>query len=333
MAVDVGFGRVKALNENMKEANFPAAIASFQPLQFASGMESGESLAIEYNDRAWWIGEAALRQSTAARMTTDRTRTTGEEGMALLAAGMALLAKQDHELVNLVVGLPVKFFAGMKAEYAKLARDVHKVGILSPSGSMIKARRVVIVEQVKTLPQPFGTLFDVLLDNSGNLQDKALAGGRVGVIDIGFNTLDLCRADELEYNNPQSDSFSGQGLFSAFQELSREIYRELEIELPPERLEPVVRDRKITLAGKEHDVSELIDRAFSAAAEGILSRIRSLWPDRDRLMFNAILITGGGGSLLGKYLTPYLGAPARIVEGAVMANCRGYLKFARRCWK
>lgn len=333
MAVDVGFGRVKALGDNGRTANFPAVVAGFKPLTFASGLETGESLAIEYQGRPWWIGEAALRQSTAVRMTTDRTRTTNEEGMALLAAGLANIADKDHELANLVIGLPVRFYSTMKDEYAKLARDVHKINILSPGGAQVKERRVVIVEGIKVLPQPFGTLFDSILDDSGSLRDKALAGGRVGIIDIGFNTLDLARADALEYNNPQSDSFSGQGLFSAFQELSREIYRALEIELPPEKLEPVVKSREIVLAGKRHDISELTDRAFSAAAEGILSRIRSLWPDRDRLMFDMILITGGGGALLGRYLTPYLGASARIVEGAVMANSRGFLKFGQRCWR
>lgn len=333
MAIDVGFGRVKALGDNGREANFPAVVAGFQPLTFASGLESGESLAIEYQGRSYWIGEAALRQSTAARMTTDRTRTTNEEGMALLAAGMAQIAEKDHELVNLIIGLPVRFFAGMKDEYSKLARDVHKVNILSPGGAQVKARRVIIVDAVKVLPQPFGCLFDSILDNSGNLQDKALAGGRVGVIDIGFNTLDLARADSLEFNNPGSDSFSGQGLFSAFQELSKEIFRELEIEIPPEKLESTVKEKRITIAGKDHDVSGLIDRAFQQAAEGIISRVKSIWPDRERWQFSQVLITGGGGALLGDYLSPYLGVQSRIVNDPVMSNCRGFLKFGKRAFK
>lgn len=333
MAVDVGFGRVKGLGGNGKEVNFPAAVAGFQPLTFASGMESGQSLAIEYQGRSYWVGDAALRQSTSARMTTDRARTVNEEGATLLAAGMALVAEQEHQLVDLVIGLPVRFFAGMKGEYSKLARDVHKVSILSPDGAQIKARRVIIVENVKVLPQPFGCLFDCILDDSGNLKDKALAGGRVGVIDIGYNTLDLARADALEFNNPGSDSFSGQGLFSAFQELSREIYRELEIEIPPEKLEPVVKERKITIAGKDRDVSALIDRAFSATAEGIISRVKTIWPDRERWQFTQVLITGGGGALLGDYIIPYLGVQARIVENPVMANCRGFLKFGRRAFR
>jgi len=333
MAIDVGFGRVKALGDNGKEANFPAVVAEFRPLTFASGLETGESLAIEYKGRSYWVGEAALRQSTAARMTTDRTRTTNEEGMALLAAGMAQIAEKDHELVNLIIGLPVRFFAGMKDEYNKLARDVHKVNILSPGGAQVKARKMVIVDNTKVLPQPFGCLFDCILDDTGRLQDKALAGGRVGVIDVGYNTLDLARADSLEFNNPGSDSFSGQGLFSAFQELSKEIFREMEIEIPPEKLESIVKDQRITIGGKDHDVSGLIDRAFQQAAEGIVSRVKSLWPDRERWQFNEILITGGGGALLGGYLTPYLGVQSRIVNDPVMSNCRGFLKFGKRAFE
>ena len=332
-AVDVGFGRVKALNENMRKANFPAVVAGFQPLAFASGMEAGNSLAIDYRGKSYWVGEAALRQSTAVRMTTDRSRTTSEEGMALLAASLAQTATKDHQLTNLVIGLPVRFYSTMKNEYQKLARDVHQINIISPGEAKITARRVVIVEDVKVLPQPFGTLFDAILDDAGGLRDKALAGGKVGIIDIGFNTLDLARADSLEYVNPASDSFSGQGLFSAFQELSRGLYRELEIEIPPEKLEPVVRDKRIVLTGREHDVTGIIDQAFETAAEGIISRVKSLWPDRERWQFTQVLITGGGGALLGKYLIPLLGVPARVVDSPVMANCRGYLKFARRVWK
>jgi len=220
VAVDVGFGRVKALNEEGRRSNFPAVVAGFQPLSFSSGMESAKSLAIEYKGQAYWIGEAALRQSTAVRMTTDRVRTTGEEGMALLAAGLAQTAEENHQLTNLVVGLPVRFYQKMKDEYASLARDVHKINLLSPGEALIRERRLVIVEEVRVLPQPFGTLFDAILDDKGGLKDKTMAGGKVGVIDIGFNTLDLARADELEYINPASDSFSGQGLFNAFQDLS-----------------------------------------------------------------------------------------------------------------
>lgn len=333
VAVDVGFGRVKAISEVGKEANFPAVVAGFQPLAFASGMEAANSLAIEYRGKCYWVGEAALRQSSSVRMTTDRSRTTSEEGMALLAAGLAQTAEKEHQLTNLVIGLPVRFYSTMKNDYQKLARDVHQINIISPGEAKITVRRVVIVEDVKVLPQPFGALFDSILDDSGSLRDKALAGGRVGVIDIGFNTLDLARADALEFNNPGSDSFSGQGLFSAFQELSRGLYRELEIEIPPEKLEPVVRGKKITLAGREHDVTEIIDRAFGTAAEGIISRVKSIWPDRERWQFTQVLITGGGGALLGQYLIPLLGVPARVVENPVMANCRGYLKFAHRVWK
>lgn len=333
VAVDVGFGRVKAISEAGKAANFPAVVAGFQPLAFASGMEAGNSLAIDYRGKSYWVGEAALRQSSSVRMTTDRSRTTSEEGMALLAAGLVQTAAKEHQLTNLVIGLPVRFYSTMKDEYRRLARDVHQIGIISPGEAKIKARRVVIVEDVKVLPQPFGTLFDAILDDAGNLRDKALAGGKVGIIDIGFNTLDLARADSLEYVNPASDSFSGQGLFSAFQELSRGLYRELEIEIPPEKLEPIVRDRKITIAGRQHDVAGIIDRAFNAAAEGIISRVKSIWPDRERWQFTQVLITGGGGALLGQYLIPLLGVPARVVENPVMANCRGYLKFAHRVWK
>jgi plasmid segregation protein ParM len=330
VAVDVGFGRVKALADTGREISFPAAVGEYRPLKFAAGEE--EALAVGYRGRNWWVGEAALEQATT-RQTVDRARTVGEEGMTLLAAALAQVTEKDHELVNLVIGLPVKFYENMKTRYAEMARDVHKIDILSPAGLPATSRRVVIVDQVKVLPQPIGTLYNELLNDKGQIVNKDLAAGKIGIIDIGFNTLDLARTNRLTFINPQSDSFSGLGMFKAYQELAAGLYRRLEIELSPEHLDPVVRTGKVKIAGRQHDVTGLIDEAFQAAAEDILSRVKSLWPDRERWQLDQVLITGGGGALLGKYLAPLLEVPARLVDNPVMANVRGYLKFAGKVWQ
>lgn len=332
MAVDVGFGRVKGAASNNRRVNFPSVVGEFRPVRFTSGMEGNdpiEHLAIEYNKKRWFVGESALKQSTP-QATVDMERTVSEEGITLLLGAMANLVEQTPQRLNLVVGLPVMHYGKLKQKYYDAVYDTHFVDILKPSGALL-ARAILIVEGVKVLPQPLGTLFHVLLNERGELTDTRLATGKIGIIDIGYNTLDLARADSLEFIDPRSTSFSGIGMFSAFQALSNELYKNLGVEIPPERLEPLIRDGEVKIAGRRVEIGEYKKAAFWAASDQILSRVKSVWPDRWEL--DRILITGGGAVLLGEYLAAEFKQQAQIVSSPVFANVSGYLKFAARAWR
>jgi plasmid segregation protein ParM len=332
MAVDVGFGRVKGVSSAGDRVDFPSVIGDFHPVKFVSGMEGDPSsnLAIEYNYKRRFVGNAALKQTTP-QATVDKERTVSEEGLTLLAAAMVLMApEKPSEQINLVVGLPVMHYETLKQKYLTAAKTLHMVDRLSLSGEPVERKYFSVVD-VKVLPQPFGSLFDRLLNDRGELIEKRLAAGKVGIIDIGYNTLDLARADNLEFINPRSTSFSGLGMFTAFQALSVEIYRNLGIEIPPERIEPIIRQGEVKISGRQVSVEQFKRAAFKEAAAQIISRVKSTWPDRWEL--DQILITGGGAILLGEFLLSELGQQAYVAEDPVFANVAGYLKFAQRVWK
>lgn len=332
MAIDVGFGRTKGESSAGSRVDFPSVIGEFHPVKFISGMENdpASNLAIGYNYRHWFVGDSALKQSTP-QATVDKERTISEEGLTLLAAAMTLLAPdKSTEFINLVIGLPVMHYETLKQKYLTAAKTQHVVDRISLSGDKVD-RKYFSVSDAKVLPQPFGTLFDRILNERGELIDKTLATGKIGIIDIGYNTLDLARADNLEYINPRSTSFSGLGMFTAFQALSTEIYRNMGIEIPPERIESVIRKGEIKVSGQPVSIEKYKWTAFQEAASQVLSRVKSTWPDRWEL--DQILITGGGAILLGGYLQSELGQQAQVVNNPVFANVAGYLKFAQRVWR
>lgn len=330
MAIDVGFGGTKGVASNGRRAKFVSVVGDFHPVAFDSGMNDATSnLVIDYKSKKSFVGESALKQSIP-RATVDTDRTVTDEGMTLLAAAMALLADGSATNTNMVVGLPVRHFETLKNQYIKQVLTLHAIDLLTLTGGLSE-RKYVSVEQAKVLPQPFGAFFDLILDDKGKLTQEDLAKGKVGIVDIGYNTLDLARADQLEYINPRSTSFAGQGIFSAFQALSGELYRSLKVEIPPERIEPIARSGRIKVAGKETSIFIQQETAFKEAAAQIISRIKSLWPDRWEL--DQILLAGGGAILLGKYLQAELGDQAVIAADPAFANVNGYLKFARRVWK
>lgn len=329
VAVDVGFGRTKGLSSSGRRIDFPSAIGSFRPIRFTSGMEErGDNLAIDVEGQKYFVGRSALSQSEPIA-TIDPERTVGKEGMILLSAALHRLVETQSENIQLVVGLPVVHYEKLKESYQRMCRSIPLSSLISQSGEVL-SRRFFSVDHVKVIPQPLGTIFDALLDSDGQLADAKQAEGKIGVVDIGYNTLDLARVDRLELVNPRSTSFSGLGLFSAYRDLSDTLYRIHGVEVPPEKLESVVRLGSIKVRGKDEPIIEHWQKVCCDASSRILSRILSVWPDRWEL--DTVILSGGGALALGGQLVPQLGLSAVIAPNPSFANVSGYLKFARRAW-
>ncbi len=331
IAIDAGFGRTKA-TDGKAICDFPSLVAAYRPVRFVSGMESKTDpttrMVLEYENNRYYIGSAAARQGIA-QSTIDKERAVSTEGKLLSLAAMGILSEEAIEHVNLVAGLPVSHYSGLKSRYFTAMKQTHRFNLLKLTGELEK-QQVVNVVNLKIIPQPLGTLFDVLLGIGGDVEKAEIASENVGVIDIGYHTADLARADSLEFIDRKSASYP-LGLFGAYCELSESINQEFGVEAAPESLEDVMETGYISIGGGSVDVKHLTSRALQAAAIQIASKVKSLWPDRWQL--NRIIITGGGGATLYNQLLANLDEPAELAEKAIYANVRGYLKLAARSWR
>jgi plasmid segregation protein ParM len=330
LGIDVGFGNVKAESET-KKFDFPSVIGEFSPVKFSSGMEATEdpttSLVIEYNSKKWFVGQSALKQSVPHN-TIEQTRTVTEEGQVLLLSALGLLADKSS-IVNLVVGLPVNHYSDLKENYIAQIRGTHNFNYLTLTGE-VKDRKSITVRNSKVLPQPFGTIFDVALDDKGGLRDKKMVTGKIGVVDIGYNTLDLLRADGLQYINRRSTSFSEMGMFAAYRELAALLYHDFKVEISPEKLEPIVQRGFLSYCGRIQPIESHKQEAFRAAAEAIISKIKSIWPDSWEL--DKIIFTGGGAIHLGDYLVEKYLEQSMVSDDPLYSNVNGYRKCAQFTW-
>lgn len=331
IAIDAGFGRTKA-TDGKTTCDFPSLVAAYRPVRFVSGMESKTDptgrMILEHEADRYYIGSAAARQGIA-QSTIDKERAVSTEGKLLSLAAMGILAAEEVEHVNLVAGLPVSHYSGLKNRYYTAMKQTHRFNLLKLTGEVEK-QCVINVVNLKIIPQPLGTLFNMLLSETGGIERAQLAGENVGIIDIGYHTADLARADSLEFIDRKSASYP-LGLFGAYSELSESINQEFGIEAAPESLEEVMRTGYISIGGKSVGVQHLINQALKAAGAQIASKVKSLWPDRWQL--NRIIITGGGGATLYNQLIANLDEPAELVEAAIYANVRGYYKLAARSWR
>jgi len=166
IAVDVGFGRVKAVCGH-QAVEFPSVIADFTPVAYSSGMQERGSAeqAIEYKGERFFTGELARRQGTP-RATLDSRRITAREGLVLLFAALTALLPPGVQPVKLVVGLPVSDYDFLKEKYRQAMLGPHQVKTLDLQGK-VEREYLFKIEEAKVLPQPFGTLFSRLLDEKG----------------------------------------------------------------------------------------------------------------------------------------------------------------------
>ena len=330
VAIDTGFGRTKALSAG-KAISFPSLVAHYREVRFTTGMEGNgdpaSKLVLEHNGKRYFVGSVAGKQGIAQN-TIDRERAVSKEAKLLTFAALSLLLDEAPAQVNLVAGLPVSHYDNLKERYISELRQTHYYDLLDLSGDKLSSY-VVNVNELKVIPQPLGTLFGLLLDEHGAIERAELAGENVGIIDIGYHTADLARADSLEFIDRKSASYP-LGLFNAYSELSEELNRTFDIEAPPETLEKVVASGQVKLGGKTASIEKQKQQAFARASEQILSKVKTLWPDRWQL--DRIIITGGGGRMLYNYLSNNLDHNTELAPKPVFANAEGYLKLATRSW-
>ncbi len=129
----------------------------------------------------------------------------------------------------------------------------------------------------------------------------------------------------------ESTSFNDVGLFIAYQDLSYELNNKFGIQIPPEEIEPYIKNGTIKVGGRLRSIRSEIDAVFQAAAEKIVSRVKNTWRNMWEIK---ILITGGGSVILGEYLCQaFSDVQVEICEEATFTNCIGFYSYGRKIWQ
>jgi plasmid segregation protein ParM len=325
VGIDLGYGFLKCRSAS-RHFVLPSVIGTARTLAYRSELSgytgAEDNLVVETDGVRYFIGTMAVRQSEVAARSLAEDRPGDPAARVLFRTALGLLAEAGTSTFNVVTGLPPVYFRAYRDGLEAMMRGEHRVVL---SGGEHPVDRVFHVASVRVIPQPFGTLFDLLLDEGGSPQNVDLAEARVGICDVGFRTADCVVADRLEYID--RDSFSTTcGMAAAYALIAQRLQRELGVTKSNYELDGVVRSGRLRVGGQSHDISEIRDDAFRAVAEKIVTEIRSQWPVRD---LDVIYLSGGGaealaGTLLSSFDTAVLAADA---QGA---NVRGYWKLATK---
>ncbi|MCR3922016.1 MAG: ParM/StbA family protein [Firmicutes bacterium] len=325
IAVDVGFGYTKAVNEAGKKVSFPSVVAprAGGGIEIVGGNQDDYIVTLYSQGQRfaeYLVGDAAL-VSNGTRAWDDKFA-ENRNLKTLIAVALALLG--DGSPVSLSIGLPMVFYRHqkdeVKNELAELDMDVKIEGH--------QVRPMVAVKDVIIYPQGAGVYYATVLTPNGGINDLDLINQSVGVIDIGHRTTDvMAMARGKKGLAPREEMIGGfdYGMNMAVKQIKAMADTVTSANIPVHWVEQALNwnNGVLEYKGKAYNLKTYESQVYSQLAEQIAAGVKQKWgQETDRL--SVILIAGGGGKALYPYLKAML-LTAELVKEPSYANAQGFL--------
>ncbi|UCD33952.1 MAG: ParM/StbA family protein [Desulfobacterales bacterium] len=332
LGIDVGFGFTKATN-GKDFIIFKSLFGDATDIQFRLNIGSvsfTDNLHVTIGDQSFFIGDFAEQQSSVRQFTLyqERLLTEFAKILALTAAGSI---NEKYVPINVVSGLPIGYLKQYHQQFSKILIGHHEVIYHQADGS--KVTRKININNVRMMPQPLGSIFNLLMDDEGKIVNKELAKQKVGVVDIGFRTTDFSIFDRLRYIERGSTT-TDTGIAKSFGVISKKLREESGVSIEVFRLYKAVGAGVIKIRGKDYNFAKLRDQVFSNAAGIISNDIERLWADDWDI--DTIVLTGGGSMELARYLKPLITGNVIPLDNKIDArlnNVQGYFKYGKYEWE
>ena len=330
--IDIGFGFTKATDgkESIIFKSIMGEAIDFQiPVNLIAN-DKDSRLHVTLDGQSYFVGDFAEQQSNVRQFTLDQEKFVSNfvKLFALTALGRL---NNENVPVYVVSGLPVAFYKDYHLRLSKTLSGSHEITF--QTDDMSSEVRRINISKIRIIPQPLGSLINLITNDKGIVVNRDLAKQKIGIVDIGFRTTDFCIFDQLRYVARGSTTLD-TGMSKIFSIIAKKLQEEcggLNIELY--RMYKAIQKGSIKIRGKEYNISKFRDLAFTAAARTIASEMDRLWADDWDM--DAIIITGGGAMELTKYLQPLITGNVIPIEPKAdlrLNNVEGYFKYGQFLW-
>lgn len=331
VGLDIGFGWMKANGV----IRFPSVIGQVTQTQSLSGEKPGDGIDIEnihldLGATERLVGEAVFRRRSPHIMAAVGSDQANSEAYRfLLFTALGLLAEGDGENeFHVVTGLPCR---DLDRETPAVRNHAGRQLVKFRDGGRVIKDALVNLKSFTVLPQPLGTLFDLYVDDDGEVVDKAIYNGTMAVVDIGFETTDLLLVHpQLQWDKDRSPGLT-VGMRQVFQPVGKYLQDRFGLVKKAHEVERIIAEGGISIAGEHQALDpEVLAGSLRTSAEDLWHGIIESWPNYRE--FDRIYVTGGGAMHFGPYLrekAPHI----VVVEDSQMANSRGYRKAGKQMVK
>lgn len=332
VGIDIGFGFTKATN-GREFRIFKSVYGDATDLQFREQIfnhpSAEEHLHVELDGAAYFVGELAERQSVERFYTLDQKQFVNTFTKILALTALSRMVERQNP-VKLVAGLPISHYRRYKDDLTKILAGQHKLSALDRGG---KPKETVIrIAEVKVVPQPFGSMLNLMLNDTGEIADTRFMKEKIGIIDVGFRTTDYTVADKTRYSERGSNT-ADTGISRAFTAIATKLQERSGVNVEVYRLYKAVETGSIKIRGKDYDLKKIAEQALSQLGATVATDANRLWSDDWDI--DSVIVTGGGGNVLLPYIRPHLHGEVLPVDTGMDArlnNVRGYFKYGKHLW-
>jgi len=335
LGIDIGFGFTKATS-GTDTIIFKSLLGDAGEIQYWADFgdsRPADHIHVTIDGKSYFIGDLAEQQSRAPKFTLDQEKLISEyvRVLALTAAGLLIPnGPQVNVPVNLVSGLPIGYFKRNQERFHGLLTGHHSVTYHSPGGQSVS--REVYINKVRMLPQPLGSILNLLMDDQGRVSNRELAAQKIGVVDIGFRTTDFAIMDRLRHIDRGCRTIDS-GMSKAFGLIAQRLQEKCGVAIELYRLYRAVEEGAIRMRGKSIRFGDIRDQVFEQLAGTIAGEIDRLWADDWDI--DLIVLTGGGSRELARHLKPLIDGNVVPLEPHLdsrLNNVFGYVKYAKFVW-
>jgi len=318
VGIDLGFYRTKVITMGKDPIQFVSAAA--KPHDSMLNMNGHTNVVVTSAFGTHLTGEEAVkfdpgdtRQEFSDWILTDKF-------MSLFYSALGRLTDATQFTVNLGVGLPIADFERYK--------EVLKARLLGRHEFTIQDRyqQVAKVESVRVLPQGWGGVMCLLLDDNGRVVNPDIAHQRVAVVDVGGRTVNYLSVDGLT-DIPAESRGTRRGAWNVVRELRQFLkssYPDL-AELPDHRLMQAVTERVIYNGDESVDLNPVVNPILDDIGLEIVNTARQYWGNT-AATFRKVLVIGGGAYLWGETIKQAFPQTVVLPEPEY-ANARGYFRY------
>jgi len=322
VAIDVGNGYVKTVNEHGDKLHFPTVLKTKSEKALFNGKVK---YTLKLGEKEYYVGDMAISKKGIRRWSNDKAMNEDTEKYAALCCH--LLTASDESVIDpLILGLPYSFFVEQVDDPALTAGLQGKTLKTTLDGET----KSLLIKSVKVFPQGVGAYFHNILNIDGNPKENASELMRALIICVGYRTVEVVAFDNIngEFVLVQEDSFTLEesGMINIVTHIVNVLSNDVQFD--PNEIERWLRTEKgkVQYGGAEYDVSQYQTEAAKDLADTIVTAINAKLHGAVK-KYNNIFVTGGGAEMLYPFIKlkyPNL----RLQDDYIFANAEGYLAIA-----
>ncbi|OEH84624.1 hypothetical protein BHU72_09005 [Desulfuribacillus stibiiarsenatis] len=328
IAIDIGFGFVKAMNQEGTIIRFPSVVALDRSEKMRNILKTqAEDFSVTIwptgeleHSKSYLVGDAAMVGGNGLR--TWEEKAVANTNMEILIATAAAVLGNDED-IELAVGLPLTYYRTQKEEVTALLKKMDMSVLIEG-----QARKRVKIASVYVFPQGAGAYYAACLNIDGAVKNPELVNSPVGLIDIGYRTTDILVMAKGKKGLMPREELSGgidMGMKFAYQIIQNEAEEVVKKSIDLLTVEKAIlwENSRLLHRGIEYSLKDVENEAYAELADQLAAKIKIRWGDEiDHL--SAIIIAGGGGEILAPYLKHSFSTMIKM-ENAAFANVEGFL--------